>query len=165
LENNPYSFTPTASDANGDSLTFSIANRPPWATFDSTTGRLQGTPTSADLGAYGNVSITVSDGTATAMLPPFTITVTAVAMGSATLSWAAPTQNEDGSPLLNLAGYRVHWGTASRNYTNTVTLSNPGIMTYVVENLVPGTYFFATSAYNGDGAQSAFSNEASKAIQ
>jgi hypothetical protein len=91
--------------------------------------------------------------------------VTAIATGTATLSWTAPTQNEDGSPLTDLAGYRVYWGTSSRNYSNSVTINNPGVTTYVVENLLAGrTYFFATTAGNGDGVYSDYSVEASKAI-
>src|SRR6476659_4951985 len=34
-----YSYQPVASDADGDRLTFSIANKPSWATFDANTGR------------------------------------------------------------------------------------------------------------------------------
>jgi hypothetical protein len=91
--------------------------------------------------------------------------VTALATGSATLTWTAPTQNEDGSPLTDLAGYRVHWGTASRNYSNSATIPNPGVTTYVVENLLAGrTYFFAMTAGNSDGVYSDYSVEASKAI-
>ncbi|HEY3486361.1 MAG TPA: putative Ig domain-containing protein [Ilumatobacteraceae bacterium] len=59
-----YTFTPTASDADGNALTFSIANRPTWATFDATNGRLQGTPGAAHIRTYGNIVISVSDGTA-----------------------------------------------------------------------------------------------------
>src|SRR5690606_18679553 len=68
-----YSFTPTASDPDRDTLGFSIENRPSWATFSSSTGRLSGTPTSS--GTFSNIIITVSDGQATASLPPFSITV------------------------------------------------------------------------------------------
>ena len=50
-----YSLTPTASDPDGDVLTFSVQNMPSWASFDTTTGRLSGTPTLADVGTYGNV--------------------------------------------------------------------------------------------------------------
>jgi hypothetical protein len=165
LQGSLYSFTPTAADANGDTLTFAIANRPGWATFSTATGQLQGTPTAADVGAYANVGISVSDGTATTSLAPFTITVTAIGTGSATLTWAAPTQNDDGSPLTDLASYRVHWGTTSRNYTNSVTIMNPGLTTYVVGNLMSGTtYYFATSAGNSQGVYSAYSNEATKTI-
>src|SRR5690606_24273153 len=72
-----YTFQPTASDADGDSLTFSIINRPSWATFNGSTGRLQGTPTAA--ATHSDIRITVSDGKATAPLAAFTIVVTAPA--------------------------------------------------------------------------------------
>ncbi len=58
----PYSFTPSASDADGDALSFSIQNRPAWATFASSTGQLSGTPTRTQVGSYGNILISVSDG-------------------------------------------------------------------------------------------------------
>jgi hypothetical protein len=73
----PYSFTPAASDADGNSLTFSISNRPSWAAFNAGTGRLNGTPTTANVGSYGGIVITVSDGQASASLAPFAITVNA----------------------------------------------------------------------------------------
>src|SRR4030095_2627378 len=38
-----YSFTPAASDADGDVLTFSIQNRPVWATFSPPPGGLAAT--------------------------------------------------------------------------------------------------------------------------
>ncbi|HEY7673445.1 MAG TPA: putative Ig domain-containing protein [Gammaproteobacteria bacterium] len=164
LQDSLYSFTPTASDANGDTLTFAITNPPVWATFSTATGQLQGTPTAGDVGSYANVTISVSDGSATAALPAFTITVVAVGTGTATLTWTPPTQNEDGSPLTDLASYRIHWGTASRNYTNSATISS-GLTTYVVTNLLSGTtYYFATTAGNSQGVYSAYSNEATKTI-
>ena len=70
-----YSFQPTASDADGDPLTYSIANRPSWATFSTTTGRLQGTPTASNVGTFSNIAISVSDGKVTANLPAFAIAV------------------------------------------------------------------------------------------
>jgi hypothetical protein len=164
LQDSLYSFTPTASDANGDTLTFAITNPPVWATFSTATGQLQGTPTAGDVGSYANVTISVSDGSATAALPAFTITVVAVGTGTATLTWTPPTQNEDGSPLMDLTSYRIHWGTASRNYTNSATISS-GLTTYVVTNLLSGTtYYFATTAGNSQGVYSAYSNEATKTI-
>lgn len=159
-----YNFQPSASDPDGDTLTFSIANAPPWASFSTTTGRLQGTPAAGDVNVYPNIVITVDDGQAQASLAPFSITVNAVALGSATLSWVPPTQNDDGSTLTDLAGYRIYWGTSSGNYSDSVTIANPGISSYVIDNLSPGTYFFVATAYNSTGAQSDFSNEASKTI-
>jgi hypothetical protein len=130
-----------------------------------TNGRLVGTPSAANVGAYANIRISVSDGAATASLPAFGINVTAVGNGSATLSWLPPTQNQDGSALTNLAGYKVHWGTSSGSYTNNVTINNPGITSYLVENLVPGRYYFALSAFTSSGLTSNFSNEGTKSIQ
>ena len=164
LQGTPYSFQPTAADADGNPLTFSITNRPAWATFSATTGRLQGTPGPADVGTTTGIVIGVSDGTASASLGAFNISVQAVASGSATLSWQPPTTNTDGSPLTNLAGYRVYWGTTAGNYPNSVTINNPGVATYVVESLTPNTYHFAVKAFNSTGVESVFSNGASKTI-
>ena len=73
-----YAFQPTASDVNGDTLKFKIQGRPGWATFNAVTGALTGTPTSANLGTYSNIVISVSDGrrgSGWVSLPAFSITV------------------------------------------------------------------------------------------
>ena len=165
MQGTAYSFQPTASDPDGNPLTFSITNAPSWATFNATTGRLQGTPTASNVGTFSNIVIRVSDGSTTTSLAAFNITVLAVASGSATLSWTPPTTNTNGSPLTNLAGYRVYWGPAAGSYPNSVTLNNPGLTSYVVENLAPGTYYFVVSARNSSGVESAMSNSGSKTIQ
>jgi Putative Ig domain len=160
-----YSFVPSAADPNGDVLTFSIANRPAWATFSAATGRLEGTPTNDQVGTYASIQISVTDGAETTVLPAFSITVVGTASGSATLSWVPPTQNGDGSPLANLAGYRVYWGTTQGDYPNSVTLSNAGLTSYLVDQLVPATWYFVVTALNSNGVESPFSNVASKTIQ
>ena len=66
-----YSFSPTASDADGDALTFSIQNKPVWASFNTSTGVLSGVPTSSDVGSVSGIIISVSDGTAKASLQAF----------------------------------------------------------------------------------------------
>ncbi len=71
-----YHFAPSASDANGDKLTFSVAGKPKWAKFDTTTGVLSGVPTSKQAGVYKAVRIQVSDGKHKISLPDFDITVT-----------------------------------------------------------------------------------------
>jgi predicted phage tail protein len=76
-----------------------------------------------------------------------------------TLNWTPPTQNIDGTPLTNLAGYDIHYGTQSHAYTQSIRVSNPGIATYVVDNLTPGTYYFTVTAVNSQGAQSPLSSE------
>ncbi|WP_254663592.1 Ig-like domain-containing protein [Pseudoalteromonas sp. BMB] len=73
-----YNFTPSASDTDGDSLTFSVANLPVWASFNDTTGAITGTPSEGQDGTYSGIVITVSDGQAEASLPAFSIVVNAV---------------------------------------------------------------------------------------
>lgn len=80
----------------------------------------------------------------------------------AMLMWTPPTENTDGSPLLNLAGYRVHWGVADDQLSNTAQVSDPGVNTYTVENLTPGTWYFGVTAYTTQGAESTLSNIVSK---
>ena len=70
-----YTFQPGASDANNDPLSFTIQNKPVWATFDAATGRLSGTPMVAHVGTYSGISISVSDGKASTSLPGFAIQV------------------------------------------------------------------------------------------
>ena len=164
LAGSAYSFQPTASDANGDVLTFSIANAPSWAAFSTSTGRLTGTPSAAQVGTYSAMVITVSDGKTATSLPAFGVTVNAVVLGSATLSWTPPTQNTDGSALADLSGYNVYYGTSSTTMTNKVALTNPGLTSYLVGNLGSGTYYFAITAYSSTGAESAMSSVGSKTV-
>jgi hypothetical protein len=107
----------------------------------------------------------VSDGKAAASLPAFSIVVKQVSHGAATLSWTPPTQNTDGSALTNLAGYRIHYGTSASMLTHSIQIANPGLTSYVIENLSPGTYYFAVRAYTSSGAESDNSNIASKVVQ
>lgn len=161
---NAYSFTPTASDANGDALAFSIQNKPVWASFSTVNGKLSGTPSAAQVGWYGNIVISVSDGKVKTSLSPFSINVSAISIGAATLSWTAPTRNTDGSSLTNLSGYRIYYGTSSGALTQTIQVSNASVSTYVVENLSPATYYFAVKAITSSGAESGLSNVASKRV-
>jgi hypothetical protein len=162
--NNAYSFQPSAADADGDTLSFAIANKPSWATFNTATGKLSGTPDAGSVGTYANISISVSDGKATTSLPAFSVAVNQISMGAATLSWTAPTQNTDGTSLTNLAGYRIYFGTAANALNQSIQVS-AGVSTYMVENLAPATYYFSVRAYTTDGVESVNSNIGSKVIQ
>lgn len=84
--------------------------------------------------------------------------------GSALLSWNPPTTRADGSVLSNLAGYRVLYGTQPKAYTASLWLANPGLSSYLVENLASGTWYFVVAARDADGYESGPSNEASKTI-
>lgn len=164
LAGSAYAFTPVASDANGDTLSFSISGKPAWALFNTATGTLSGTPLAADVASYGPVVISVSDGMASTSLAPFTISVTAVASGTATLSWSPPTQNTDGSPLSDLAGYYIYYGSSAATLSNRLVVSNAGLTAYTLTSLASGTYYFAVSAYTTTGTESAQSNVGSKSV-
>ena len=260
-----YSFTPTAADADGDALTFSIQNKPSWASFNTSTGALAGTPTVANT-TYSNIRITVSDGKSSASTNVFSITVTAAPpppsgptltysatpggtyaalagatisgsinvrlsdcstgpwtfsvdgstvnterscpyalvddnqlydtrtlsngthtvravgsstvtatftvnngtqplTGSAMLNWHAPTKNTDGSTLIDLAGFRILYGSSPSALTQSIDIANPGVATYVVQNLTRGGWYFSVRGYNASGAESGNSNVGSKTIQ
>ena len=159
-----YSFTPTASDPEGATLTFSIQNKPAWATFNTATGRLSGTPGLADVLTYSNIIISVSDGTTSVPLPSFNLAVVQAVTGSVTLNWVAPLTNTDGSAL-DLAGYRVSYGRSATSLDQVAQITNPGLVTYTIDNLAAGTWYFTIRAYSNTGAQSDPSNVASKTIQ
>ena len=165
MQGTAYSFAPTASDPDGNALTFSVTNLPAWATFNTSTGRISGTPSASQVGAYANIRISVSDGSTTTNLPPFSIQVVSTATGQVLLSWNPPTQNTDGTPLTNLAGYRIYWGLTPGSYSNSVTVNNPGLASYVVDTLTPSQWYFAVTALSATGAESPYSNIASKLIQ
>lgn len=157
------SVTPTASDPDGQSLTFSVTNKPAWLAFNATTGELSGTPSAADVGSYQNVRVTVSDGAANSSAQT-SITVAQQTVGRATLSWQAPTDRTDGSPLTNLAGFRIYYGTNQNDLRQSVEIRDPGANTWVIDNLTAGTWYFAATAFDATGIESARTNAVSKSI-
>ena len=82
-------------------------------------------------------------------------------IGPVQLSWVAPDENVDGSSLTDLAGYRIYYGTSSRNYSDMVDLSNPGATAHTL-TLASGDYYVAMTALDADGNESAYSNEVIK---
>ncbi len=84
--------------------------------------------------------------------------------GTALLSWNAPTSNQDGSVLNDLAGYRIYFGTAPGKYTQTIDVRNPALTRYRIDKLTSATWYFAMTAYNSANIESAYSREVSKTI-
>jgi hypothetical protein len=84
--------------------------------------------------------------------------------GTATLSWDAPTENTNGTPLRDLAGYTIFYGNSSAALTTSIEVADPTATKYVVSNLNPGTYYFAVAADASDGTQSKKSLVGSKTI-
>ena len=165
-----YAFAPSAADVNGDPLTFNIANKPAWASFISTSGLLTGAPAATQAGMTSGVVISVSDGRATTQLPAFNIEVVNLAPPpapttySATVSWAAPTTNVDGTPLANLSGFKLYYGQSAQQLDRVLQIGTPSTTNQRVQNLASGTWYFAVAAVNAAGLESALSALASKAF-
>jgi hypothetical protein len=165
-----YSFRPNARDPEGSRLTFTIVRKPSWASFDANSGTLHGTPGTADVGNYENIGIGVTDGVYFVALPQFRVVVIdpvpgGTGMGALSVSWLPPTEREDGSALTDLAGYKLYWGTSPDTYPNSVMISNIGVVNYMIEQLVPGTYYVVATALDAGGAESAYSNPVSRTIK
>jgi Putative Ig domain len=158
-----YSFQPTTSGADG-TLTYSAANLPSWLAINTSTGMLTGTPTAGDVGNDSAITVSVTDGTQSASLPAFSIAVAQTASGSAVVSWTAPTENTDGTQIANLASYKILYGRSASSLDQSVSIANPTVTQYQIDNLSPGTWYFAVVSVNSAGSQSAPSNVTSTAI-
>jgi hypothetical protein len=161
-----YLYQPSLTQGSGD-VTFSVSGMPKWATFDSSTGVLTGTPATADEGKSGAITITATNGMSSASVGPFTIQVnapTAVTAATISLAWNAPTQNADGTPITGLAGFHIYYGTTAGALSTTVNVSSASTTTYVLKGLTHGTYYFSVVAYNTNGQDSKSSNMATTTI-
>ena len=161
-----YSFTPSAS-VPGAGLVFSASNLPIWASFNTMTGTLSGVPAASDVGTYRGITISVSNGTTSASLAAFSIQVTPAnspISANLTLSWDPPTTNLDGTPVTDLAGYRVLFGRDAFVLDQSLLISDASATSFVVDGLAQGTWFFAIQALTSNGAASALSEVASGTI-
>jgi hypothetical protein len=150
----PYSFQPAARDADGDVLRFAANNLPPWASIDATNGRVSGTPGPGDPGVYEAITISVADGSRQSMTAPFSITVIeGIATGVASLSWEVPPSKLDGSPLDDLAGYRIRYGRNSDDLDKSVFIGDPAVTFYEFSSLPSGIWYFAVVAVNAGGLE------------
>jgi hypothetical protein len=86
------------------------------------------------------------------------------ASASALLTWQPPVMNSDGSPLSDLAAFKVYWGTTEGNYTHSTRISNAAARAYTVTGLASGTWYFVVTALNSAGLESLRSNVWSKTV-
>ena len=84
--------------------------------------------------------------------------------GTASVSWIAPTQNEDGSELLDLAGFKVLYGTSTDALTEMVIIDDNTSTSYTAESLTPGTWYFVVRAFNMQEVESLDSNVAQRDV-
>jgi hypothetical protein len=160
-----YLWKPSAADPDGDRLSFSAVNLPPWATIDPTDGSISGTPGEDDVGIYESITITVADAAHRSDTRPFSITVTGDARaGVASLQWEAPPSKMDGSPLDDLAGYRILYGRTSADLDKSVLISNANTTSYEFTSLSSGIWYFAVVAVSASGLEGPPTIVASKSI-
>lgn len=161
----PYAFKPTALDPDGDQLVYSIKGKPAWASFDAAEGTLYGVPTAADVNSTASVVISVSDGSAAASLPAFNLSVAPAPTTTVRLSWQPPAYNVDGTPVTDLAGYRVLYGTSPGSYSYSLPVSSASVTSVVIEGLTPATtWYFVAKAVSASGVESDYSPAVSKTL-
>jgi len=124
-----------------------------WSGDRSTSGSEVVGPLDSD--ATYQISCDGTTGSAMAML-----TVRAV---DTTLRWEAPTENVDGTPLTDLAGFVVYWGPSSRNYTGSMPINSATATEWDI-SIGSGEYYFAMTAVDAEDNESAYSNEVVKII-
>jgi hypothetical protein len=133
-----------------------------WTTSDATAGQ----QTSAALTATTTFSITCSNGAGSTAQGSVPVTVTPATTGTATLTWAAPTENTNGTPVTatELTGYIITYGNSASALTHSVSVQGGTTTTYQVTGLTTGTWYFAVAAVAADGTTSTPSTVGSKTI-
>ena len=158
-----YTFQPSAIDPDGDALTFSVDNLPPWAHFDTTSGKITGTPANSDIGDYEAITITVADAAHRTVSSPFNIMVIG-AVTVATLHWEKPISKVDGSPLDDLAGYHIIYGRSPDNLDQSVFVDSADQTSFEFASLSSGTWYFAVIGVSASGLEGPPTTTAEKSI-
>ena len=125
-------FTVSATDADGNPITYSAANLPTGATFDAGTKTFTWTPTTAQGPAVYNVTFLASDGLVT----------TSQAIQIGVIGGTLPGQ---ASPVLTSIGPKTVAVDANLAFTVTATDPNGDPITYSVSNLPTGATFNTTT--------------------
>lgn len=89
--------------------------------------------------------------------------VSTAANGDAVVTWAPPTEREDGTPLTALQGYRIYYGRDPGDLQETIEVG-PEATEHRIENLEHGSWYFAVSAISADGLESEKSAAVEKVI-
>jgi hypothetical protein len=145
--------TGTFSDNTTQDLT---TNNAIWSSSDAGVATISTSGLAASI-ATGSTTVTAAWGSVSG-----STTLTVKTTGSATLAWNAPTTNTDGTPLTDLAGHKIYFGTSSGSYTTIMDVGN--VTTYTINNLSSGTYYFTVTSYDSSGIESSYAGEVSKTI-
>jgi hypothetical protein len=73
---------------------------------------------------------------------------------SVTVAWEAPTQNTDLTPLTDLAGYKVLFGTTTGALTQSAAINNAAATSASIAVPSAGQWYFAVRAVNSKGTES-----------
>lgn len=141
VENNYYSFTPKVDDTNHSTITYSITNKPAWASFDTSTGKMYGTPTST--GTFSGITITGTDGSYSTSIGPFNIDVI-----NATLTVTGQTSSYVG---YDDGYYRVGKPMSLTDNGDTVTDNRTGLEWQDTANVTSDTYHWSNAVAYCDG--------------
>lgn len=127
----------------------------PWAASCTASGSWSGTKAASGSETLPRVSDSAT----------YSITCQGVVDNQARLSWGAPTQYTDGTPLpaAQIAGYRIYQGTTASNLAR-VSEVNGSTLSTTAQALPTGTHFFAVSTVTVAGMESALSAPGSKTI-
>ena len=155
---------PTATDPEADAISFTIANKPAWASFDPSTGTLEGQPSIADIGSYPNITISATDGLLRGLAERVQdrrgehgAGLDRAQLGPADGAGRRLAADEP-RRLQRLLGHRARPLPESRGDPES------GVATHVIDELPPGTYYLVATAYDAHGIESDFSNVATHTI-
>lgn len=165
--NASYAFQPNAVDDDGNVLAFSIANKPDWASFDDTTGRLGGIPADGDAGSYNNIVISVTDGLDTASLPAFSIQVDAdmEPTESYAVSWTASVALPDEAPRspAKPGDYRIDYDNAPGSSPSNMTVAEGSAGPTM--DVPVGDDYIVMNSYDDAGRENASSAEITRSAR
>lgn len=139
----------------------SVVPKLTWSTTPAATSCVASGDTAWTGGKAAAGTVTLA---ATTSSKTYTLTCSWPGDTSAKLTWVAPTTNTDGSALTDLAGYRVKHGASSSALSTIVPVNSAATTTHTVTGLASGTRYFAVTAINAAGVESALSNIVSKTI-
>jgi hypothetical protein len=157
-ENTAINFSGTADDAEDGDLSNSIL----WVSdIDGVIGTGASIDVQLSVGTHV-ITATVTDSDSATDEQVVSVTVSQM-NGMATVTWTPPTENTDNTPLTDLAGFKIYYGTDQSQLTQSIVIDDPAASSWEVSNLSGNTtYYFAVTAFNSNGVESELSSIASK---
>ncbi len=156
-----YVFVPKATDADGQKLTFNVQNKPAWLAFNAPTGRLLGTPTTANVGTYSNIVVSATDGSTSSSLPAFSVKVNPAVSGGSGSGGSGGGGGGGSTDKLTISGSPVTSVTAGSAYSFQPVADGgaTSTMTFTVQNKPAWAAFSAaTGALTGTATTGTYAN-------